>query len=192
MAKQKVQGFYLASFAIDNNTFTLSDSSREETATIAADLDIKPTLIEGYYGGQAVTFDYNSILKIKRVKLDAAGAPGLQRPYNVGQCFAGIMGFSLVAQNDDANVLGSLFFRIPNYGEWIDVNTIVKPFKTVTSIEPNSAGKKSYKLVLVRDLTHFDYDGYNISSDYVGQEWRPVITIEFETNGVYNSSFLLI
>lgn len=192
MAAKKVQGFYLASFAIGNNTFTLSDSSREETATIAADLDIKPTLIGGENGGQAVTFDYNSILKIKRVKLDAAGAPGLQRPYNVGQCFAGFMGFSLVAQNAAADELGSLFFRIPNYGEWTDVNTIVKPFETVTSIEPNSAGVKSYKLVLVRDLTHFDYDGYKMSSDYVGQEWRPVITLEFETNGVYNASFGLI
>lgn len=192
MAKQKVQGFYLASFAIDNNTFTLSDSSREETATIAADMDIKPTLIGGEYGGQAVTFDYNSILKIKRVKLDAAGAPGLQRPYNVGQCFAGIMGFSLVAQNDNADVLGSLFFRIPNYGDWTDVNTIVKPFETVTSIEPNIDGKKTYKLVLKRDLTRFEYDGYNMSSDYVGQEWRPVVTLEFETNGVYTSSFNLV
>lgn len=192
MAKQKVQGFYLASFAIDNNTFTLSDSSREETATIAADMDIKPTLIGGEYGGQAVTFDYNSILKIKRVKLDAAGAPGLQRPYNVGQCFAGIMGFSLVAQNAAADELGSLFFRIPNYGDWTDVNTIVKPFETVTSIEPNIDGKKTYKLVLKRDLTRFEYDGYNMSSDYVGQEWRPVVTLEFETNGVYTSSFNLV
>jgi len=26
-------------------------------------------------------------------------------------------------------------------------------------------------------------------SDYVGQEWRPVVTMEFETNGVYNASF---
>jgi hypothetical protein len=188
MAKQKVQGFYLASFAIDNNTFTLSDSSREETATIAADLDIKPTLIGGEYGGQAVTFDYNSILKIKRVKLDAAGAPGLQRPYNVGQCFAGIMGFNLVAQNDAANILGSLFFRIPNYGDWTDVNTTVKPFVTAATF----AGVKSYKLVLKRDLTSFNYDGYKISIDYVGQEWRPVVTLEFETNGVYNPSFLLI
>lgn len=192
MAKQKVQGFYLASFAIDNNTFTLSDSSREETATIAADMDIKPTLIGGEHGGQAVTFDYNSILKIKRVKIDAAGAPKLQRPYNLGQCFAGIMGFSLVAQNAAEDVLGSLFFRIPNYGDWTDVNTIIKPFEMVTSIEPNGAGKQSYKLVLVRDLTHFDYDGYNLSSAYVGQEWRPVVTLEFETNGVYNPSFLLI
>ena len=192
MAAQKVQGFYLASFAIDNNTFTLSDSSREETATIAADMDIKPTLIGGEHGGEAVTFDYNSILNIKRVKLDSAGAPGLQRPYNVGQCFAGVMGFSLVAQNAAADVLGYLFFRIPNYSDWTNVNTTVKPFETVTSIEPNSAGKKSYKLVLNRDLTRFDYDGYNMSSDYVGQEWRPVITLEFETNGVYNASFSLI
>lgn len=30
------------------------------------------------------------------------------------------------------------------------------------------------------------------AADYVGQEWRPVITLEFETNGVYTSSFNLI
>ena len=192
MAAQKVQGIYLASFAIYGNTFTLSDSSREESATIAADLDFNPTLIGGEYGGQAVTFDSNSLLKIKRVKIDAAGAPGLQRPYNIGLCFASFMGFRMIAQNDDADNLGTFFIRIPNYGEWADVNTIIKPFETVTSIEPNSAGKKSYKLVLVRDLTRFDYDGYNLSSDYVGQEWRPVVTLEFETNGVYNPSFLLI
>ena len=192
MAKQKIQGKYLACFPISNNTFTLSDSSREETATIAADMDIKPTLIGGSYGGQDVTFDFNSKLYIKRVKIDAAGAPGLQRPYNVAGCFAAIMGFSLVAQNADADVLGSVFFRIPNYGEFSDVNTVVNPYETVTDIAPNSAGKKSYKLVLVRDLTHFDYDGYNMSSDYVGQEWRPVVTLEFETNGVYTSSFNLV
>ena len=41
-------------------------------------------------------------------------------------------------------------------------------------------------------FTYKHYDGYKISSDYVGQEWRPVVTLEFETNGVYNASFGLI
>ena len=191
MAKQKIQGKYLASFALINNTYTLSDSSRDETATIAADMDIKPTLIGGSYGGQAVTFDYNSKLFIKRVKLDAAGAPGLQRPYDGGQAFAGVLGFSLVGQNDDAPVLGYLFFRIPNYGEWAEVNTVVNPSEMV-EMDPDGSGLKTYKLVLKRDLTLLHYDGYNMSSDYVGQEWRPVVTLEFETNGVYTPTFVLV
>ena len=38
----------------------------------------------------------------------------------------------------------------------------------------------------------FSYDGYNLSSDYVGQEFQPRVILELDTPGVYNTSLVLI
>lgn len=186
-----VQGKYTVQFGITADTFTLSDSSRNENAA-PTDQDLTVNLLSGKYAGQSLYFEFNNILLIKRAKIDAVGAPGLQRPYTPGSGAAADLKFNLIANNGNDDPMGGFGLLFPNWGEWYEIDTPVKPFDVpVAPVWNMPGGIKPYKLNMSSFSTIY-YDGFNLAAEYVGQEFRPVITLELETPGVYNTAMILI
>ena len=74
-----------------------------------------------------------------------------------------------------------------------NVNAIVKPFETTPAPDYSARTDKyqPYKIA-ISNQGAFAYDGYNLSSDYVGQEWQPRVIMEIDTAGVYTTSFILV
>lgn len=183
-------GKYLLQFGITANTFTLSDASRNESQGPTGQ-DPAVTLLSGKYGGSGVYFEFEHILKIKRARVDSVGAPGLQRPYIAGASgSAASLYINFKAVDGSDTPCGGLQLIIPNYNKWFDVEASARPFET-SPAPVWTTPQKPYKLSIASQSS-FNYDGYNISSDYVGQDWRPVVTLEVETGGIYDYSLHLI
>ena len=184
-----VQGKYLVGFSPDMNTWNLSDNSRNESRA-PADQDLSVNLLSGLYAGNYLYFERNNVLRIKRVMLESNGAPGLQAPL---KGFAGIVKVNLKAVTTLEEGCGAFILEIPNYNNWYDVDTIVKPF-TTTPAPDYSARMDNYQpyKMSISNQGSFAYDGYNLSSYYVGQEFQPRILMELDTAGVYTTSFVLV
>ena len=184
-----VQGKYLVSFSPDMNTWNLSDNSRNESRA-PADQDLSVNLLSGLYAGNYLYFERNNVLRIKRVMLESNGAPGLQAPL---KGFAGIVKVNLKAVTTLEEGCGAFALDIPNYNTWYDVDTIVKAFTTDPAPDYSARADKlqPYKMT-ISNQGFFAYDGYNLSSGYVGQEFQPRVLMELDTAGVYTTSFVLV
>ena len=185
----KVQGKYLVSFQPDMNSWTLSDASRNESRS-PADQDLNVILLSGKYAGEALYFERNNVLRIKRVMVESNGAALLRAPL---KGLSAVIKVNLNAVTTLEEPTGGFQLDITEYNKWFNVETLVKPFETdpapdYTGIPEN---KQPYKL-RISNQGYFAYDGYNLLSDYVGQEWAPRVVMELDTPGVYNTSLVLI
>ncbi len=184
-----VQSKYIVCFSPDMNAWTLSDNSRSESRS-PADQDLNVLLLSGKYAGNNLYFERNNVLTIKRVMIESNGAAGLRAPL---KGFAGIIKTNLKAVTPLEEGCGAFELDIPDFDKWYDVNAIVKPFET-TPAPDYSARTDKYKpyKMTISNQGAFNYDGYNLSSDYVGQEWQPRVIMEIDTAGVYTTSFILV
>lgn len=184
-----VQGQYLVSFQPDMNSWTLSDASRTESRS-PVDQDLNVILLSGEYAGNGLYFERNNILRIKRVMVESNGAAELRAPL---KGLAAVIKVNLKAVTVLEEPTGGFQLDVTEYNKWYNVETLVKPFETQPA--PDYAGipnnKQPYKLA-ISSQGSFYYDGYNLSSDYVGQEWAPRVVMELDTPGVYNTSLVLI
>ena len=189
-----VQANYILSFTPTGETYVLDDSTRDVSNGLSVDIQVNPSLVSGNgtVGGNGVFFEYNNRIKIKRVRVDAPGAPGLQRPYNVSQCYAAVMYFNMLTTDGNNTDVGAFILRVPDFGTWFDCNVNFMPFNSNVNPAPNVNGQKPVKLQILQYGTSFNYDGYKMSADYVGQNWRPVILMDVETSGVYDSNYLTL
>lgn len=184
----KVQGKYLVRFAPDMNSWTLSDNSRNESRS-PSDQDLNVVLLSGLYAGNNLYFERSSILKIKRVYLESNGAPGLKAPLNGS---AGTVKINFTAVTTGAESMGGVSLVFSDFNKWYDVDTVVNPsIGNYPDFSQYTNGIQPYKMA-ISSQGSFNYDGYNLSSDYVGQEFTPRVIMEIETAGVYTYSFELI
>ena len=184
-----VQGKYIVCFSPDMNSWTLSDNSRSESRA-PADQDLNVLLLSGKYAGNILYFERNNVLTIKRVMIESNGAAGLRAPL---KGFAGIIKTNLKAVTPLEEGCGAFELEIPDYNTWYDVETLVKPFETTPAPDYSARTDKyqPYKMT-ISNQGSFAYDGYNLSSDYVGQELQPRVIMEIDTAGVYTTSFILV
>lgn len=184
-----VQGNYLVSFQPNMNAWTLSDNSRNESRS-PADQDLNVILMSGKFAGSSLYFERQNILNIKRVMVESNGAECLRAPL---KGFAAVIKFNLKAVTTLEEATGGFQLDISEYNKWFTVNTIVRPFETVPAPDYTGVpdGKEPYK-ISISSQGSFAYDGYNLSADYVGQEWAPRVLMELDTPGVYNTSMVLI
>ena len=184
-----VQGNYLVSFQPNMNTWTLSDASRNEIRS-PADQDLNVLLMSGTFAGNSLYFERQNILMIKRVMVESNGAAVLRAPL---KGLAAVIKFNFKAVTTLEEPTGGFNLDISEYNKWYDINTLVFPFKTQPA--PDYAGVpeglEPYKMA-ISSQGYFSYDGYNLSADYVGQEWAPRVLMELDTPGVYNTSLVLI
>lgn len=185
----RVQGNYLVSFQPDMNAWTLSDNSRNESRS-PANQDLNIILMSGTFAGNVLYFERKNILKIKRIMVESNGAACLRAPL---KGFAAVMKFNLKAVTPLEEATGGFQIDVTEYNKWYDVNTFVRPFQTQPAPDYTGVpdGKEPYK-VAISNQGYFSYDGYNLSADYVGQEWAPRVLMELDTPGVYNTSLVLI
>lgn len=185
----RVQGKYLVSFQPNMNAWTLSDNSRNESRS-PVDQDVNIILMSGTFAGNALYFERKDILKIKRVMVESNGAECLRAPL---KNLAAVIKFNLKAVTTLEEPTGGFQLDISEYNKWYTVDTLVRPFETVPAPDYTGVpdGKEPYKMA-ISSQGYFAYDGYNLSADYVGQEWAPRVLMELDTPGVYNTSFVLI
>lgn len=136
---------------------------------------------------------YNNNIKIKRVKLISAGAPGLQRNETD---IAGRFYLQLFLKDADNNSvsLDSVMFKINNWNEWEDVNYILRPFKNYKPYKdftPSSGWENQHRPVSFEILSNgskFALDDFNLQADYVGQKFTPVVQLEIDTSGMIGAT----
>ena len=184
-----IQGVYTVAFSPDMNSWTLDDATRNESRA-PADQDLNVVLLSGKYAGNNLYFERRNNLFIKRVMLDSNGAPGLRAPL---KGYAGSIKINLKAVSPLEEATGGFELIVPNYNEWYDVNAVIKPYETdpAPDYSARTDNYNPYKLA-ISNQGSFAYDGYNISSDYKGQEWQPRVLMEIDTSGVYTTSFVLV
>ena len=184
-----VQGNYLVSFQPNMNTWTLSDASRNESRS-PADQDLNVLLMSGTFAGNSLYFERQNILMIKRVMVESNGAAGLRAPL---KGLAAVIKFNFKAVTTLEEPTGGFNLDISEYNKWYDINTLVFPFKTQPDPDYTGVpeGLEPYKMA-ISSQGYFAYDGYNLSADYVGEEWAPRVLMELDTPGMYNTSLVLI
>jgi hypothetical protein len=146
--------------------------------------------MSGTFAGNSLYFERQNILKIKRVMVESNGAACLRAPL---KGLAAVIKFNFKAVTTLEEPTGGFNLDISEYNKWYDVNTLVRPFETQPAPDYTAVpeGLEPYK-ISISSQGYFAYDGYNLSSDYVGQEWAPRVLMELDTPGVYNTSFVLI
>ena len=133
-----------------------------------------------------VYFPVEHVVTIKRVRIVANGGPGIQGGVNH---FAGQFILSMAPDEGDGNVtkFDECPVIIPNWGEWYDINMILRPYK-------RTGGDTSAEFVgmaiekTLDSLAMFYVDDYNIQDDFVGQGITPILQMEIETAGLVCSS----
>ena len=183
----RVQANYLLTFKTE--TFVLDDSTRSKQNTLSDDLIVKPQIdcCNNNAGLNGVSFEYNNLIKIKRVRVDSVGAPGLQRPYNGSYGYAARIHAEFLTTDGNNTALEDFILRVPNYNTWYDSELVIRPFASNTPPDPDPYNRRIIVLNILQSGTTFNYDGYNMSAVYVGENWNPVVNIEVETSGVYDS-----
>lgn len=170
------------------NSWNLSDNSRNESRSPANQI-VNVVLLSGKYAGSIIYFERNNVLTIKKAMIESNGAPGLQAPM---KGYAGIIKINIQSQTSGEGS-GGFQLTIPEYNKWYDLKTMVKPFETLPEPDFTGAPAGVHPLIFqIASQGSFAYDGYNISSDYVGQEFAPRVILELDTAGVYNNSYAVI
>lgn len=176
----EIQGKYLLFAHINNAAYTLTGADRAANFGITgAQAELFVKAISANDSSAAVVCNIESEIRIKRVKIEANGGPGIQAGINH---LAAQFDLQL-SREDSGNFIkyDSRKVTIPQWGEWFDLNLVLRPFKKIDndsqfdylgwSIDPATAA--------------FYVDDYNIQADYIGQGITPFLFMEVEAPGLY-------
>lgn len=127
---------------------------------------------------------YDCRVKIKRVRLVSAGAPGLQRT-ETHRAGAFVLAIQAADENGIYTTLDSVVVKIDNWNEWTDTNFDLRPYKTQFTFTPaQETQHKPVKFCALFANSGFYCDDYNVQPEYVGQTLTPWIEMEIETAGM--------
>ncbi len=177
--RQKIAGKYTLWGVVPNCSYEFAGNNRAASFGITGDrVQMRMKALNALSIDSDVTPVIGADVQIKRAKIEPSGAFGLQPP--AGEIAAGLF-LGLIFTDGDGNlqILDSIALQFDKWGEWCDINKDLKAYgflKTdscVFSIEPSSA--------------FFKCDDYNLQEDYIGQTVTPVLVLEVETPGMWDS-----
>lgn len=179
-AKQ-IQGKYFLQADIPAS-YTLTGENRAGTMGVNDITELVVDSINAPAVSNRVVFPVENVVTIKRVRLVANGGPGIQGGVNH---YAGQFIISMATTDADNNVIkfDSCPVIIPNWGEWYDINMVLRPFK-------RTGGNTSAEFVgmaiekTLDSLAMFYVDDFNIQDDFIGQGVTPILQMEIETAGL--------
>lgn len=184
MASQEIQGKYLLYCFILNASYTLTGADRAGNFGITgAQNEIEVDALSANNQNPAIVCNVENELTIKRIKIEANGGPGIKAGVNH---LAAQFQLQLVRKDADNNIVkfDSTQVNIPEWGEWFDLNLVLRPYKRID-------GNRNFDFLwfsIVPSTSHFYVDDYNIQADYINQGITPVLYMEVETAGLYIAS----
>ena len=170
--------------------FTGNDRDANFTASIP-DKILDTVCASSDLGGGFAAFAYNADLIILRARLNPEGAPGLQSsPDKFAGRFLLSMRKGIAGIDPDSGNLGleldSTKLSFKHWGEWVEINARLRPYKTVTDW-PND-WLKLCRLCFKYQNSEFSCDDFNLQEDFVGQDLGVSLELEIDAPGIYSSS----
>lgn len=184
----KIAGSYFVHFEIPGTEYTFTGNARNaQFHPTAGDKLADMRALNSYGSNTAVKFITQNSITIKRARIVGAGAPGLQTgnasPFLACHVslFAGVENGEDVPPSD----LDGFFVSLTRWGEWQDVNKTFTPFANAAALE---------SLPQLCDLfinggadSLFWCDDFNLQEDFVGQTVKPILELEIDTAGMYDT-----
>lgn len=167
-----------------NAKYTLTGNNRDATFSISSpdaplDLSCVSSSTSAYVAAM-----YDCRVKIKRVRLVSAGAPGLQRT-ETHRAGSFVLALQAADENGIYTTLDSVIVKIDNWNEWTETNFELRPFKTQFTFTPAQITQhKPIKFCALFTNSGFYCDDFNVHSAYVGQTLTPWLEMEIETAGM--------
>lgn len=177
---QKIAGKYTLWAVVPNCSYEFTGNARAASFGITGDelQAINMKALNSLSVDSNVWPEIGTEVKIKRAKIEPSGAFGLQQ--SQGERAAGFY-VALTYIDDDGNLqtLDQVSLQFDKWGEWCDIN---KSLKAYGFVNPSSCG-----FGISRNGAFFTCDDYNLQEDYIGQTVTPVLVMEVETAGLYDS-----
>ena len=123
-------------------------------------------------------------ITIKRARIVPRGAAGLLASPGT---LAGQLFLNAYTKDTEENriTLDYVHLDFLQWGEWENVNAILKPYKNAEFLPVPLPG--TCDLFISRAAAKFTADDYNIQDDYVGQGVQALLEMEIETAGLSDS-----
>lgn len=184
----KIAGSYFVHFEIPETEYTFTGNARNaEFHPTAGDKSADMRALNSYGSNTAVKFITENSVTIKRARIVGAGAPGLQAGNALPFMACRLSMFAGVGhgEGEPVDVLDSFHLSLTNWGEWQDVNKTFSPYANAAALE---------SLPQICDLfinggadSLFWCDDFNLQDDFVGQTVKPVLELEIDTAGMYDT-----
>lgn len=180
--RQKIAGKYTLWTIVPNCSYTFTGNDRAATFGITGD-DVQEISVKAL---NALSVDSNvwpeigTEVNIKRAKIEPSGAFGLQP--SQGERAAGLW-LDLTYKDDDENLqlLDHISLQFDKWGEWCEINKSLKAYK---NIKPDPT---TCRFGISKTGCFFNCDDYNLQEDYIGQTVTPILVLEVETAGMWDS-----
>ena len=180
---EEIQGKYLIKSIIPE-TYTLTGNDRNAELLAANDSILSISTVSKPYqstSGDCIKYENNFV--IKRARIYAAGGAGMQPEYN-GDYAAILWLFISQLYDGSGKNLKAFVLRFPKWGEWIEINNIVKPHETTPDPWTGTHADTHPCRLKLGQGSRFTFDDYNVQSDYIGQDVTPVLEMEVYTGGM--------
>lgn len=181
--RQKIAGKYTLWTVIPNCSYEFTGSNRVATFGITGDdvQDINMKALNALSVNSDVYPEIGTEVQIKRAKIEPSGAFGLQP--SQGERAAGIFLDSTYTDGDgNLHALDQISIQFDKWGEWCNINKNLKAFDPYGYINPVSV-----RFGISKTGAFFNCDDYNLQEDYIGQTVTPVLVLEVETAGLWDS-----
>lgn len=166
-------------------TYTLTGSDRQARFTFNDTLDeirlkAQNAPTEPVYGVQLLV---QKDTTIKRARIVPRGGAGLLPSPGT---LAGQLFLNAYTKDPDQNriTLDSVHLDFLAWGEWENVNVVLKPYKNTGAAEPLP---DTCSLFISGAAGKFTADDFNIQEDFVGQGVQALLELEIETAGLSDS-----
>lgn len=180
--RQKIAGKYTLWTVIPNCSYEFTGNARAASFDITGD-DIQNVNMKAL---NALSVDSNvwpvigTEVQIKRAKIEPSGAFGLQP--SQGERAAGLwLDVTYTDEEENLQVLDQISLQFDKWGEWCEINKNLDAYKYVKP-DPSTC-----RFGISKTGSFFTCDDYNLQEDYIGQTVTPVLVLEVETAGLWDS-----
>ena len=186
MASKNIKGRYDLYTPLADAAYTLTGADRNATFGFTGTQDELNTRCLDFPGNinGKIAVPVENLVTIKKIKLWPRGGFGLQ---NSPLYMAGKFYLELGRTDPDTStfiVYDKVAVNIPNWGEWFDVDAVLKPFNRLD----NNSDFDFMQFSIAYDTAVFSCDDYNLQADYVGQGISPALEMIVETAGLVDAS----
>ena len=185
-----IAGRYFVRFLVPDTEYEFTDNDRNATFTpSSAGTQIVTAYATNSDGLNApVLLPIESEFRIKRVRLVGVGAeslkPGTGSPYLAAKIAIGC-GEDDLDNPPAALALDGINLTVTRWGEWEDTNKVLRPFRNLSGLDlSNYIGAK---LFVNLGQAEFYCDDYNLDAAFVGQKVKPLLEMEVDAGGLYDT-----
>lgn len=180
--RQKIAGKYTLWGIVPNCSYEFTGSNRAASFGITGDREeMNMKALNSLSVDSNVWPEIGAGVKIKRAKIEPSGAFGLQPPQ--GERAAGLF-LGLVYTDGDGNLqlIDEISLQFDKWGEWCNIDKTLKAYNENIDPAPSSC-----KFSIYPSSAFFKCDDFNLQEDYIGQTVTPVLVLEVETAGMWDS-----